>query len=182
MCEIECLFFPVSAAVTVSHPAASSTGPVVSPPTASVTANGQDSQTTSSAAPLDSQAPVAGKPHPSLYLEDKPSTMQCTASDVMLSCATGCLEINDLRAVQRAVWDARSKWYDVGVELLVSPDTLDVIEEDKRGVCDTCFREMLKEWLRRPKPRPTWVELAEALRAPTIGYGHLADKLPPQST
>ena len=168
---------PVSAAVTVSHPAASSTGPVVSPPTASVTANGQGSQTTSSAAPLDSQPPVAGKPHPSLYLEDKPSTMQCTASDVMLSCATGCLEINDLRAVQRAVWDARSKWYDVGVELLISPDTLDAIKENEHYVCEACFREMLKQWLRRSNPRPTWAELAEALRSPMIGYGHLANKL-----
>ena len=106
------------------------------------------------------------------------------ASDVtsLLITATGCLEINDLRAVQRAVWDARSKWYDIGVELLVSPDTLDAIKEDKCGDCDACFREMLKEWLRRPEPRPTWTELAQALKSQVIGYGHLADKLPPQGT
>ena len=81
-----------------------------------------------------------------------------------------------------AIWDARSKWYDIGVGLCVSPDTLDVIEENKRGVCDACFREMLKEWLRRPKPHPTWTELAEVLRSPMIGYGHLANQLPPQGT
>ena len=95
---------------------------------------------------------------------------------------TGCLEINDLCFVQRAVWDARSKWYDVGVELLVSPDTLDAIKKNERGICEACFREMLKEWLRRPKPCSTWAELAKALtRSPMIGYGHLADKIPPQS-
>ena len=84
--------------------------------------------------------------------------------------------------MQRAVWDTRAKWYDVGVELLISPDTLDAIEENKRGICEAYFREMLKEWLRRPKPHPTWAELAEALRSPMIGYGHLADKLPPRGT
>ena len=95
--------------------------------------------------------------------------------------ATGCLDIKDLRAVQLAVWDARSKWYDLGVGLSLSPDTLDAIEENKRGVCDPCFREMLKVWLRRPEPRPTWRELAATLRLPMVGYGHLADTLPPQS-
>ena len=96
--------------------------------------------------------------------------------------ATGCLQIKDLRIVQKAVWDARSKWYDVGVELLISPDTLDAIKENERYNCDACFREMLKEWLRRPEPRPTWAELTEALKSPVIGYGHLADKLPSQGT
>ena len=94
----------------------------------------------------------------------------------------GYLEIKDLRIVQKAVWDARSKWYDVGVELLVSPDTLDAIKENERYVCESCFREMLKEWLRRTEPRPTWTELAKALKSPVIGYGHLADELPPQGT
>ena len=95
--------------------------------------------------------------------------------------ATGYLKITDLRAVQVAIWSARSKWYDIGVALCVSPDTLDVIDKDKRSVCDECFREMLKEWLRRPEPCPTWKELAKALRSPVIGYGHLADELPPKT-
>ena len=94
--------------------------------------------------------------------------------------AAGCLDINDLCAVQVAVWGARSKWYDIGVALRVSPDTLDVIDKDKRGACDDCFREMLKEWLRRPEPHPTWTELAQALKSPVIGYGHLANELPPK--
>ena len=92
------------------------------------------------------------------------------------------LGINDLCDVQTAIWDARPKWYGLGVSLRVSPDTLDAIEENKRGVCEACFMEMLKVWLRTPEPRPSWTYLAKALRSPMVGYGHLADKLPPQST
>ena len=84
--------------------------------------------------------------------------------------------------MQAAIWDARSKWYDVGVNLRISPDTLDVIRENERNICDPCFREMLKVWLRRTEPRPTWMYLAKALTSPMVGYGHLADKLPPQDT
>ena len=60
--------FPISAAVTVSHPAASSTGHAVSHPAGSDTF-------TFSTAPLDSQPPLAGKPLLSLDLNDKPSTI-----------------------------------------------------------------------------------------------------------
>ena len=87
-----------------------------------------------------------------------------------------CLSINNLCEVKRAVWEARVKWYDIGLELRVSPDNLDVINKKNHEDCDVCIREMLKVWLRRSHPSPSWKELAEALRSPMIDYGELADR------
>ena len=91
----------------------------------------------------------------------------------------GYLGINDLGVVVnlKAVWEARVDWYDIGVALNISPDTLDEIRNDHRDTTKPCFREMLKVWLRRVEPRPTWSELAEALKSPMVGREDLADKL-----
>ena len=86
----------------------------------------------------------------------------------------GELSTKDLRKVQRAAWDARAKWYNIGLELDIDPGTLDTI----KGNCDNIddrFRAMLTTWLKMVEPKPTWESLAEALRSPTVGYGHLAD-------
>ena len=95
---------------------------------------------------------------------------------------SGPLGINDLVSVQTTVWDARKEWYDIGLGLRMSADTLDAIREDERGICKACFREMLKVWLRRTKPKPTWSELAAVLRSPMVGYEDLAEQLPPHAT
>lgn len=88
------------------------------------------------------------------------------------------LGISNLKDVSAVVWEARSKWYNIGVNLSISPDTLDTIQSDNHHVSENCFMAVLKVWLRRVQPRPTWDELAEALRSPTVGYGHLADEMP----
>ena len=82
----------------------------------------------------------------------------------------------DLRKVQRAAWEARAKWYNIGLELDIDPGTLDVIEGNNKDIND-CFRFMLTTWLKTVQPKPTWEALAEALRSPTVGCGHLADHI-----
>ena len=77
----------------------------------------------------------------------------------------------------QAVWEARVGWYDIGVALKISPDTLDEIRMDYHDI-KPCFREMLKVWLRSIELRPTWSKLAEALKSPLVGREDLADKLP----
>ena len=69
------------------------------------------------------------------------------------------------------------EWYDIGVDLKISPDTLDEIRVDY-GDTKSRFREMLKVWLRRVQPHPTWSELAGALKSPMVGREDLAEKLP----
>ena len=91
---------------------------------------------------------------------------------------TGRLTINDLPQVNRSVLDARTKWYDIGMELKIDAETLDSIEKDNPRNCQDCLREMLKFWLRREEPIPTWGALAEALMSPLVGKGDLIPKFP----
>lgn len=65
----------------------------------------------------------------------------------------------------------------MGLELGMMADTLDAIKENYRN-CEDCHIEMLKRWLKRSSPRPTWSALADALRSPSVDEGALADELP----
>ena len=91
-------------------------------------------------------------------------------------CTVDCLGPNDLRKVRDSVWEARVQWYDLGLELDISPDTLDAIEVANGQNPDRCFRAMLTKWLREHE-RPTWRALAEALRSPSVGQSNLAEEI-----
>ena len=86
------------------------------------------------------------------------------------------LGIDDLRDVQKAVWEARSKWYNLGLELGISPGTLDSIKATNQNP-DDLFADMIKDWLRNGNPKPNWATIANALRSPTVGYGHIAEQV-----
>ena len=92
----------------------------------------------------------------------------------------GELNMKDLCEVQRATWDARRQWYNIGLELHIDPGTLDVIEGNNKDI-NNCFRAMLTTWLKMVEPKPTWETLAEALRSPPVGFEHLAERcvMPP---
>ena len=91
------------------------------------------------------------------------------------------LSIKDLSRVQEAVWDARAKWYNIGLKLDIDPGTLDTIKGNSDNIDDR-FRAMLTTWLKMINPRPTWGALAKALRSPTVGYERLAERcvMPPK--
>ena len=65
-------------------------------------------------------------------------------------------------------WDARSQWYNVGLQLGLAADSLDAIKRDNRDICADCFTVILKQWLKGKYPRPTLNALAEALRSPAV--------------
>ena len=69
------------------------------------------------------------------------------------------------------------KWYNIGLKLGTSPSTLDSINVTCRENPDNCVTAMIKEWLNNSNPPPSWTALAEALRSPIAGYGHLAEQL-----
>ena len=109
-------------------------------------------------------------------------TPSSSDSSNIIPAAEGELNIKNLRMVQRAAWDARAKWYNIGLELDIDPGTLDTIKRDNDN-SDDRFRAMLTTWLKMVDPKPTWEALAEALRSPTVGYEHLAERcvIPPIS-
>ncbi|MCG8621110.1 MAG: death domain-containing protein [Proteobacteria bacterium] len=90
----------------------------------------------------------------------------------------GLLTEADLADVQRALWDGRAKWYNLGLELGLKAGTLDAIQLTNANNVDNCFRSMLKEWLRKTELVPTWSSLARALREQPVGLGELAQRLP----
>ena len=90
----------------------------------------------------------------------------------------GLLTEADLADVQRALWDGRAKWYNLGLELGLKAGTLDAIQQTNGYNVDSCFRSMLKEWLRKTELVPTWSSLAGALGKAPVGLEELAQRLP----
>ena len=86
------------------------------------------------------------------------------------------LNVEHLAAVQSKLWEARAKWYNIGLQLGIHAGTLDAIKCSNNNVDDR-FREMLREWLNRVNPPPTKLQLAKALESPCIGHGHLAEQI-----
>jgi hypothetical protein len=90
----------------------------------------------------------------------------------------GKLIIDHLGDVLEAVWEARVKWYNIGLKLGISVGTLDSISKAYNQNPDDCLTAMIKDWLNRGKPKPSWAAVAEALKSPMVGYVQLANKLP----
>ena len=86
--------------------------------------------------------------------------------------------ISDLSDVLEAVWEARSKWYNIGLKLGTSSGTLDAIKASAKENVDDCVTTMIKDWLNNGKPQPTWAAVAKALKSPMVGCKHLAEQLP----
>ena len=86
--------------------------------------------------------------------------------------------MDDLASVQRAVWEGRAKWYNIGLELGLTAGTLDSIRLANQSNPDYCFTEILKIWLRNHDLHPSWSSLASSLSAPPVGLEYLAEHLP----
>ena len=87
------------------------------------------------------------------------------------------LTIGDLKTVKKAVWSARTRWKDIGLELGIIQTDLDAIEAAYRTDIGRCFIEMLALWLKQVDPPPTWSALVAALQDPTIEEGTLAKQV-----
>ena len=64
----------------------------------------------------------------------------------------------------KIVFSVGAKWKNIGLFLDVDDGTLDKIEKDY-DQCDDCLREMLKVWLKKVNPPPSWEALAETVEA-----------------
>ena len=95
---------------------------------------------------------------------------------------TGELTPDDLCDVLEAVWEARSKWYNIGLQLGITSGTLDSISKANNQNPDDCLTAMIKDWLRSGRPKPLWAAVARALKSPMVGYAQLAEQLPHQNT
>jgi tripartite motif-containing protein 2/3/tripartite motif-containing protein 71 len=72
-------------------------------------------------------------------------------------------------------WDARNKWFNIGLGLNLEVGDLEAIRNTNSNV-DDCFRDMLKKWL-RTSLRPTRSNIITVLREKTVGFNQLAEEL-----
>ena len=89
----------------------------------------------------------------------------------------GKLTIDNLGDVLEAVWEARVKWFNIGLKLGISPGTLNTIKKNNNQDPDDCLTAMLEYWLNNGNPKPSWAAVAKALKSPTVGYAQLAEEL-----
>ena len=76
------------------------------------------------------------------------------------------LSVNDLSIVLTELHPARSKWYNIGLQLLVPVPDLQRIESEYKNDHGTCLRQMLIKWLEMETA--TWETLIEALKSPIV--------------
>ena len=81
-----------------------------------------------------------------------------------------------LATVRDALFDVRSKWEDIGIELLSKNDT-DAIKKEKVNDVGGCLTEMLSVYLKRANPEPSWKSIIAALKAKAVGESQLAEDL-----
>ena len=88
------------------------------------------------------------------------------------------LKVTDLQKVQSDLWNARTRWRNLGDALGIHASSIDSIAMKHREDPVNCFREMLSEWLRGGSTPPrTWNTLVAALRMETVDLGSIADEI-----
>ena len=87
------------------------------------------------------------------------------------------LRPNDLKEVRNLVWNAQTKWYDIGVELSLNPHSLRAIRRDYSNNSGDCFNQILQDWLEGCGSEPTWKNLAAALNALPVNFPSIAKSI-----
>lgn len=82
-----------------------------------------------------------------------------------------------MKVVVEAVWSIRIKFYQLGSQLDVEPGTLDAAKGGSFGDPGEALSGIIKAWLRRSTPIPTWKALVRALRTQSVDEGDLADQI-----
>ena len=85
------------------------------------------------------------------------------------------LTSSNIREVLNNVWEARHKWYNIGIELKLKVSDLDAIQRKNHENPDNCITEMLVSWLRWGGA--TWEDMIDALKHKTVGFCELADRI-----
>ncbi len=89
------------------------------------------------------------------------------------------LTLNDLPSVYENLIKAAKKWFNLGLKLKVSPDTLDNISDEHRDN-ETCLRKMLAARLNTATL--TYSEICQSLRAPTVRRDAIAKAIEEECT
>ena len=84
---------------------------------------------------------------------------------------------DDLKDVLEVLWNARDKWYNIGLQLRIDPSTLDAIAmETMKHESDERLRHTLLSWL-RSAGKKTWKMLYDALRVSSVNEENTATEV-----
>ena len=76
---------------------------------------------------------------------------------------------DSLRTVLLSISTLTADWFNLGVALGLSYDTLRAIESNHRGDARRCMTEMVIAWLqRKDNSQPSWRSLASTLSSPLV--------------
>ena len=82
----------------------------------------------------------------------------------------------ELKHLQKELYSTvANEWEDIGIQLDIEEGRLKRIKMDNAGDSKACLREMLRVWLSRVAPPPSWSAMAEALD--TLGHQDIATHL-----
>ena len=86
------------------------------------------------------------------------------------------LKLDDLSTVLEELYEARTKWYFIGLKLKVPVDTLDSIKTQSDDP-NECLLQVLKHWLKTVDSKPMWEALVDALRGRLVEEHRLASSI-----
>jgi hypothetical protein len=78
--------------------------------------------------------------------------------------------------LQTLTWEARPKWFNLGLAVGIDEAKLTAIKMNC-GDVDPCFTEMLSVWLKMSSPQRSWERLVTALKQSTVGFESLAKSI-----
>ena len=80
-----------------------------------------------------------------------------------------------LRTILDSISTLTAKWFDLGIALGLSYDTLETIESDHLRNTHRCLTEMVLAWLRmKDNSQPSWQSLTSALGSPFVDRKEIA--------
>ena len=88
---------------------------------------------------------------------------------------TDRLSPDHLQQVLELVWEARTKYYSIGLELQLPSDTIDAIEKSSAYRVETIYTEMIKECLKLGLV--TQKKLADAVSSRQVGFQYLREDI-----
>ena len=94
---------------------------------------------------------------------------------VLLITRMEVLKRDDCFEIIEELWDARGKWWIIGLGLKISRSDLEAIKQSNADVDDQ-FRSMLLKWLQNGE-ECTWEALCQVLSARPVGYRTLAREI-----
>ena len=124
-----------------------------------------------------SEVAPASSPSVTTGLSDPLSESSVSVLDVIkLICSCPHTGVDDLPVLVNELHEVFPKWFILGLTLRIPTSKLKQFETTNNRDCSRCMIDMLEAWLRSGN-NPSRSQLAEALRAPTVGHNDAAAKI-----